>query len=144
MTKHLCQLENSLVCLQEVLPGCRLQPNASEQIQALLEDRASVVARLVNKQVVLQHFVTQRVWNEALVRLRFDLDKASCLAGDLLELGDDARWDVIVSRGKDLLPQDRVSVADSSNYVFSCSQIRLAVVPMHIVKISYRCQIVCR
>lgn len=69
---------------------------------ALLQALTLVIARALNKKVILQHFLTHRPRDEAFIGFRVNLDKPSLLSSDLLKLGKNASGGVVVRCGEQL------------------------------------------
>lgn len=111
-------LKRVLVGGQEILPAGRLQSNTFEQVQTLSQISSSVVAWLLDKQVILKHLIGQRLGEEALICSCVDRDETRRLARHFLEFGDDARRGIVVSCGKDLLTQGLGLIADGRNDKF--------------------------
>lgn len=115
--------ESSLVRLQKLLPSSRLQPNASQKLPTLLQVLTSIVTRLINEEMVLEHLVSHgshRASKETLVRRSVDGHETGRLASDLLKLGNDPRGRVVVLGCQDLLPEDGALIANCRDDVLAC------------------------
>jgi len=95
-------LERGLVLFQVSLPSRGLETSLFKEIMALLQALTFVVTRALDEQVILQHFLTHRPRNEALVSFRIHLHEPSLVSSDLLKLGKNSSGGVVVRCGENL------------------------------------------
>lgn len=88
---------------------------------ALLQTLASIVTRVLDEQMVLEHLLGHKIWQEALVCCLIYLCKVRLLACHLRECVEDLCWGVVSLCTEDASAKNGGTILDNGFDEFACS-----------------------